>query len=68
MKEKKRKTIGNRVDKVVGQMSKKVETTKDKIFTAKDGVSEIAHDISASVKKAVHDSSDVVSDLVHKKK
>ncbi|OGS27477.1 MAG: hypothetical protein A2297_02780 [Elusimicrobia bacterium RIFOXYB2_FULL_48_7] len=63
-----KKTIGERIDKVVNEVSEKAGMAKDKIAAAKENVIGIAQDISKSVKKAANDSSAVVSDLTHKGK
>ena len=63
-----KRTVGERVDDVVDKVSKDVEKAKGKIATAKGEVSDIAHDISKSVKKAVHDSGDAVSELMSDRK
>ncbi|MFA6448989.1 MAG: hypothetical protein WCX65_05970 [bacterium] len=59
-----KKTIGNRVDQVVDEVSENVDKAKSKIALAKKEVEDIAHNISKSAKKAVDDSGDAVSDLV----
>ena len=63
-----KKTIGERIDAVVGEVSGKVEIAKDKISAAKDSAVGIAHDISKSVKKAVDDSSSAISELTNDEK
>lgn len=63
-----KKTIGERVDEAVENVSEKVEGAKEKIANAKKGAGDIANDISNRVKKAVHDSSEVINDLTHKSK
>ncbi|MCB4791897.1 MAG: hypothetical protein LHV68_08415 [Elusimicrobia bacterium] len=62
-----KKTIGERVDKVVEAVKEKVEIVNDKIATTKENVVDIANDLSKSVKKAVNVSGAVVSELTRNK-
>lgn len=61
-----KKTIGERVDKVVDKVSEKVERAKDNMVVVKEDVADFAHGISKGVKKTVNDSGSAVSDLFHK--
>lgn len=62
-----KKTVGERVDKVVDKVSKKVDDGKDNVAKAKKDISDAARDIKKSVKKAVEDTGDAVADLIHTK-
>ena len=63
-----KKTIGDRIDKVVDKVSGKAGRAKEKIAAAGKDFAGIARDISKSAKKAAVDSGSAVSGLVHKGK
>ncbi|MFA6448990.1 MAG: hypothetical protein WCX65_05975 [bacterium] len=61
-----KKTIGERIDSALGKSDEK--TVGERVDEVKKDVSDTAHDIKASVKKAVEDTGDAVADLIHTKK
>lgn len=67
MNKSKKVPVGKRFDKAVNKVDKKIDEGKDKIIGVKEDISDAAHNIGKSVKKAVQDSGDAISGLIHKK-
>jgi len=61
-----KKTIGERIDKVLDKGDKK--TAGEHVDEVKEDVADAAHKIKKSVKRAVEDTGDAVADLLHTKK